>query len=96
MEHRRTVRRVRPPQPEIEELHLEVTYTCDACGTPMLQWNHARDGDGGKQARSQVQALLDREHMSGDGDGAQRISRDYCDECLPAKWQAIEKILALP
>lgn len=97
MEHRKMVKRVTPAQAERVTEILVAEYTCDNCGSDMPQHN-ATGGFlpslEGTRPRNEIVLLLNKEHFSGSEDGYQRLSRDYCDLCLPGIWEALNKILA--
>jgi hypothetical protein len=97
VEHRKTITRTEPPQPERTREVLVSEYTCDRCGTLMPDYN-ATGGFlpklEGTTPRNTLTASLSREHFSGEPGGSQHIHRDYCDTCLPGIWEQITRILA--
>jgi hypothetical protein len=97
MERRKTVQRVRPAQPE-QTVDVQVReFTCDRCGVLMPEHN-ASGGYlpplEGTAPRNKLSVVLDREQFTGERDGQQHLSRDYCDDCLPGIWKDITEILA--
>ena len=100
METRKSVTRIIPAQPAQETSVIETTYSCDGCGKPMSAHNayggYLERKSEDEVPRSKIQVYLSREDFSGISDDDIHISRDYCDECLPGIWKAIERILAYP
>jgi hypothetical protein len=47
----------------------------------------------GNPYRNRIEVYLNPENFSGQ-DGYQKLSRDYCDECLPEIWKEITAVLA--